>query len=119
MSYQVQSYLVNFITPIVNKKFKLPTVINENFSIYNNLKEIFLKIIEVYNHKYYGFELEIKALMFSFFANIFRENLVIKKDSILSDDSKVFKIKDVIKYIENNYRNDINITTLANIFHYN
>ena len=56
---------------------------------------------------------------YSVFANIFRENLVIKKDSILSDDSKVFKIKDVIKYIENNYRNDINITTLANICHYN
>ena len=94
-------------------------VINENSNIYNNLKEIFLKIIQVYSHKYYGFELEIKALLFSFFANIFRENLVIKKDSILSDDSKVFKIKDVIKYIENNYRNDINITTLANICHYN
>ena len=31
----------------------------------------------------------------------------------------IFKIKDVIKYIENNYRNDINITTLANICHYN
>ena len=28
-------------------------------------------------------------------------------------------LKDVIKYIENNYRNDINITTLANICHYN
>ena len=95
------------------------TIINENSNIYNNLKEIFLKIIQVYSHKYYGFELEIKALLFSFFANIFRENLVIKKDSILSDDSKVFKIKDVIKYIENNYRNDINITTLANICHYN
>ena len=27
---------------------------------------------------------------YSVFANIFRENLVIKKDSILSDDSKVF-----------------------------
>ena len=94
-------------------------VINENSNIYKNLKEIFLKIIQVYSHKYYGFELEIKALLFSFFANIFRENLVIKKDSILSDDSKVFKIKDVIKYIENNYRNDINITTLANICHYN
>lgn len=115
----LDSSSVNFITPIINKKFKLPTIINENSNIYNNLKEIFLKIIQVYSHKYYGFELEIKALMFSFFANIFRENLVIKKDSILSDDSKVFKIKDVIKYIENNYRNDINITTLANICHYN
>ena len=57
--------------------------------------------------------------MFSFFANIFKENLVIKKDSTLSDDSKIFKIKDVIKYIEDNYRNDININTLANICHYN
>ena len=115
----LDSSSVNFITPIVNKKFKLPTIINENFSIYNNLKEIILKIIEVYSHKYYGFELEIKALMFSFFANIFKENLVIKKDSTLSDDSKIFKIKDVIKYIEDNYRNDININTLANICHYN
>ena len=35
----LDSSSVNFITPIVNKKFKLPTVINENFSIYNNLKE--------------------------------------------------------------------------------
>ena len=58
-------------------------------------------------------------IYFNLEAKIFRENLVIKKDSILSDDSKVFKIKDVIKYIENNYRNDINITTLANICHYN
>ena len=69
----LDSSSVNFITPIINKKFKLPTIINENSNIYNNLKEIFLKIIEVYSHKYYGFELEIKALLFSFFANIFRE----------------------------------------------
>ena len=66
----LDSSSVNFITPIINKKFKLPTIINENSNIYNNLKEIFLKIIQVYSHKYYGFELEIKALLFSFFATL-------------------------------------------------
>ena len=44
----LDSSSVNFITPIINKKFKLPTIINENSNIYNNLKEIFLKIIQVY-----------------------------------------------------------------------
>lgn len=115
----LDSSSVNFITPILNKKFKLPVIIDTDCSIYNDLKEIIMKIIKVYNNRYYGFELEIKALMFSFFANIFRENLVLKKDNTLLDDSKALKIKKVIKYIEGNYQNDINISDLSNLCHYN
>lgn len=115
----LDSSSVNFITPIINKEFKFPTIVNSTHSSYNILKEILLNIIDIYNHKYYGFELEIKALMFSFFANSFKNNIILKKDTTLSDDNKIFKIKDVIKYIENNYTNDIDINTLANICHYN
>lgn len=115
----LDSSSVNFITPIINKEFKFPTIVNGTHSSYDILKEILVNIIDVYNHKYYGFELEIKALMFSFFANSFKHNIILKKDTTLSDDNKIFKIKDVIKYIENNYTHDIDINTLANLCHYN
>ncbi len=115
----LDSSSVNFITPIINKEFKFPTIVNSTHNSYNILKEILLNIIDIYNHKYYGFELEIKALMFSFFANSFKNNIILKKDTTLSDDNKIFKIKDVIKYIENNYTHDIDINTLANLCHYN
>ncbi len=115
----VDSCSINFISPIINKEFKLPTLINSNDSIHKDLSLLLLRLIEVYNNEYYGFELEIKGLMLTFFSILFRGNLIDKNININSDENKVYKIKNVLNYIENNYNNEISVATLANICHYN
>lgn len=116
----LDSCSVNFITPIINKDFEIPVIISKKSEINNNLRNILLKIIQVYYSKYYGFELEIKSLMFNFFAQLFRYNLIQKKENTtLLKELKIEKIKEVLQYIEKNYNGDITINTLAKICHYN
>ncbi|MBY7025122.1 MULTISPECIES: AraC family transcriptional regulator [Clostridium] len=111
---------VNFITPIINNEFKLPVIIHKDSLINNELKCIILNIIDAYNLNYYGFELEIKSLIFKYFSLLFKFNLVEKKtNNTCLNEEKIEKIKIVLKYIQENYNKEIDIITLSDICHYN
>ncbi|WP_315080463.1 AraC family transcriptional regulator [uncultured Clostridium sp.] len=111
---------VNFITPIINNEFELPVIINKDSLINTELKDIILNIIDTYNSKYYGFELEIKSLIFRYFSLLFKFNLIGKKtNNTCLNKEKIEKIKIVLKYIQENYNKEIDINTLSSICHYN
>ncbi|WP_252244401.1 MULTISPECIES: AraC family transcriptional regulator [unclassified Clostridium] len=111
---------VNFITPIINNEFKLPVIIHKDSLINNELKCIILNIIDTYNSKYYGFELEIKSLIFKYFSLLFKFNLVKKKtNNTCLNEEKIEKIKIVLEYIQENYNKEIDINRLSAICHYN
>ncbi|WP_252231917.1 AraC family transcriptional regulator [Clostridium sp. ZBS15] len=111
---------VNFITPIINNEFELPVIINKDSLINNELKNIILNITDTYNSKYYGFELEIKSLLFRYFSLLFKFNLIKKKtNNTYLNKEKIEKIKIILKYIQENYNKEIDINTLSSICHYN
>lgn len=110
---------VNFIAPIINKEFKFPSIISANSNSNIEIRAILESIINCYNSKSYGFELEIKSLMFHFFSYLFKNELVNKIDKHSCNEAKVDKIKTVLSYIEKNYNKEISIDELADMCHYN
>lgn len=111
---------VNFITPIIKNELELPVIISKKSPYNNDLKNIIINIIDSYNTKYYGFELEIKSLMFKYFSILFKHKLISKKNTHTNlNEEKIEKIKLTIKYIKDNYNKNISIDMLSQMCHYN
>lgn len=111
---------VNFITPIIKNEFELPIILSKECPCNNDLKNIILNIIDSHTSKYYGFELEIKSLIFKYFSILFKNNLVTKKATRTNlNENKIEKIKSIIKYIEKNYNENLEVNVLAQMCHYN
>ncbi|WP_411168684.1 helix-turn-helix domain-containing protein [Clostridium sp. MB05] len=111
---------INFVTPIVQNKLFFKNVISISNVGHAKIVNAFNNLIESYGNKAYGFQLEIKGELFLIFSTIFKEGYVSLNVSSenYSDLIKVGKLKEVIKYIQTNYKNPITIKELADIAQY-
>lgn len=111
---------INFVTPMIQNKLFFKNVVTKSDIGHSNIVNAFNLLIESYNNKAYGFQLSIKGALFSIFSTIFKENYVsLNVDQDKNNDLvKVEKLKEVIKYIQINYKNSISIKELADIAQY-
>lgn len=115
LNFELYDYCQNYyINPIVSKSLKFPNTIAKNDFILNE----FIQIINSYNNKQLGWQLNIKASLLKIIA------LLIENDKLLeynkSDNNYKFElIKTIIAFIQSNYSNKIYIEQLAKLINLN
>lgn len=111
---------ISFINPIIESKLLFKNIITNKDNGYTSILSSFKQLIDSFNSRNYGYQLSIKSSLFNIFYTLFNENHIqinIEKEHY-NDLIKVEKLKEVIKYIQTNYKNPISIKELADIAQY-
>lgn len=111
----IDGCLIKYFAPILNNEHQLPLLIKKNSTGYNELLDTITKIFECYTSKDIAFEIELKSLLYHFFAILYKYDLVVKNksNSLSSDISDKMKI--ILNYIKENYMTDISIKEISSI----
>ena len=104
---------IKFINSIAENKVIFPSVIKPDTPGYPLLKEYFLKCKTAYIDKHKGFELELKAYLYLFLHTLFTNIPVEVPDPINVDDAITDKIKIILKYIKENYTEQLTVKDMA------
>lgn len=104
---------IKFINSIAENKVIFPSVIKPDTPGYLLLKEYFLKCKTAYIDKHKGFELELKAYLYLFLHTLFTNIPVEVPDPINVDDAITDKIKIILKYIKENYTEQLTVKDMA------
>ena len=107
---------LRYISPILNKSYKLPAIINADTYGYSKIYSIIENIFNTYAEKDVAFELELKSLLFSLFANLYKYNCIhIENNSSELTYDIQNKIKSILNYVKDNYSTDISIEEVASL----
>lgn len=106
---------VKYLTPLQHSELIFPFIINEQDKFYNDILSFVIRLLDIYEEKSYGYELELKSYLFLLFHVLFSNKLLIKDKKALTDDSTVAKIKQIVTYIEDHYTKDITIDDMAKL----
>lgn len=104
---------IKYFKPIINRKVSMPIVIHKGAKGYEKLFKYISNVVKENNNRHNTYELRIKSNLLLFFSELY-EN-IIEEDSYVEDnnDYMLNKIKCILKYIEQNYRNEITIEDLS------
>ena len=107
---------LNYISPLLNKSYKLPVIINSESSGYKKIYSIIKEILSTYDKKDIAYELELKSMLFNLFANFYKYNYVHKENnySELTNDIQN-KMKTILNYVQENYNRDISIKEISKL----
>lgn len=104
----------NYIDPFVKGKFKMPSLIKGDFLWEKNIASQIALIIERFKQPHIGYELEVKAALYSIFASLIVNHVYIENTEETEQKKyKIEKIKKVLSHIKANYREKIYINELA------
>ena len=107
---------LNYISPLLNKSYKLPVIINAESSGYEKIYSIIKNIIFTYDKKDIAYELELKSMLFSLFANLYKYNYVHKENTHNElTDYIQNKMKTVLNYVQENFNRDMSIEEIAKL----
>ncbi len=96
-----------YITPIINGSLSVNRDLRDDRIIVTCFEGLF----ETLNKKHFGYELEVKALLFTIFARLIQIGKL--KEAPAAESSSFKSIKKVTKYINDNYGSPITIDDLA------
>lgn len=110
---------VNFINPLIENNLKTTHIIKNSSVGYDEILLYVCKIIKSYNDSAFGFQLQIKGLLFNLFYELFNREYIQKPNyELISTNNKILKLKNVIKYIYDNYNKPLHINELSKIAGY-
>ena len=105
--------LIKYFAPIFNNQNELPMLIRRDSPGYSDILITIKKIFKCYNVKAYGFELELKSLLYHLFFIIYENKLIKEKMSSTISKEVSDKIKLVLKFIHENYNKELSIEEIA------
>ena len=101
---------------MLNKSYKLPVIINSESSGYEKIYSIIKEILSTYDKKDIAYELELKSMLFSLFANLYKYNYVHKENTHNElTDYIQNKMKTVLNYVQENFNRDMSIEEIAKL----
>ncbi|WP_243159449.1 helix-turn-helix domain-containing protein [Clostridium sp. SM-530-WT-3G] len=105
--------LIKFFAPIFNSQNELPMIIRKDSPGYDDVLLTIKRIFECYDKKIYGFELELKSLLYHLFYIIYSNKLVKEKkvSTITKEVSDTIKL--ILKFIHENYEKDLSVEEIA------
>ena len=106
-----------YIAPLIEKKMDIMCCINqnENFELFEILKNILLDISEINKNQNFAYELRIKAKFIEFFSFLFEYNYAKIMNISDKEISKRKKMEKIFSFIHENYKNEISFETVAKI----
>ena len=105
--------LIKYFAPIFNNQNELPIIIRKNSPGYNDILTTIWKIFNCYDIKAYGFELELKTLLYHLFFIIYSNRLIKEKASSTISKEVSDKIKLILQFIHENYQQELSIEKIA------
>jgi AraC-like DNA-binding protein len=104
-----------YITPLLNEQYRFPLIIDENSKWGKSIIKEVKEALEIYNSKYIGWELSIKASLYKIISILIRENKLTMGKNLTNSslDYKIQVIKKSLNYIHANFTEKIYIETLA------
>lgn len=110
---------VNFINPLYNNELQVKNLITKSDSGYDDILHYFKILTEIYEKKDFAFQLELKGTFLLMFHKLLKKDYIKKTDCNTPNEKiKVEKIKEVITYIQENYKKSISIKELSEIAKY-
>ena len=104
-----------YFNPLLNNKCNPYYILKSNEKFNNKLLMLLQDINELYSSKKPCYELKIKSRLLELFSILF-ENNIIKVNKETKENASISIIKNIIKYIEENYRENITLESLSHIF---
>lgn len=105
--------LIKFFAPIFNNQNELPMIIKKDSPGYDDALITIKKIFECYNLKIYGFELQLKSLLYHLFYIMYSNKLVREKKASTVPKEVSDKIKLILQFIHENYERDLSVEEIA------
>lgn len=105
--------LIKYFAPILNNEHQLPLLIIKDCIGYDDILNSIKEIFYCFNSQNTAFELKLKSLLFYFFSLLYENDLVIKKKVASITNEATKKIKTILNYIEENYMNEIPISSIS------
>ena len=107
-------YILTFINNKYNRNFHLTEVVDN----YTHIHNLLINMYDEYLSKKEGYEILIKGFIYQFIGYLIRDNLL---NSYLTDknEKNLSKLSPLLKYIENHFREDINLNEAAKMLNFN
>ncbi|MCD7817645.1 MAG: AraC family transcriptional regulator [Lachnospiraceae bacterium] len=109
---------VKYLNPILSGKHRFTPVVHPGDSGYTEMKELFLGACHVFRQEKPTYELHTKALLISLLSELYTNGYIVKTDRAHSDLHAEEKIKEILTYIQENYRESLSIQDLAAVCHF-
>ena len=82
------------------------------------MKACFVLLLKCFNEKQYGYELYTKELLMRFFRLLYQYGCAAKHEGSNGESGAEEKLKEVLSYIQSNYRETLSIEELASVCHF-
>lgn len=105
----------NYFNPLLNNECNPYYLLKHNDICYDKSLALLDTIREIIYGKKPFYELKIKSKLLELFS-IFFENGIIKINQETKENSSIKKIKSIINYIEENYKDNITLESLSDMF---
>lgn len=107
---------VKYVGPARAGEVRFPAVIKKDAVESSGLAEVFEKLKKSFLGKGEGYELESEALLYQFFYLLYK---CVPHKRITSENEEVLeKLKNVIRYIKENYQRQVTVSELAGVCHF-
>lgn len=105
---------IKFIIPIINNFVEITPII-KTISLENDyIKDLFLKFISVFNNRPYGFEIQLKCIIYELISFFYTKKYIVTiSQNNIEKNKKIETIKTIINYIESNIQNEIYLSDIA------
>ena len=111
----IDGCLIKYFAPLLNNEHQLPLIIKKNSLGYAELFKTITKIFACYDAKDIAFEIELKSLLYHFFALLYKYDLIVKNKATPLSNDVTNKMKIILNYIKQNYMDDISIKDMCSI----
>ena len=111
----------NIIKPLLTGEIKFPRSIDGSTTYGKEIYKEFINIINAYSFKEIAWYIHIKASLLKILAILVENNLLINSSNSTQNNNnyKVMIIKNILSYIQNNYKNKIYIKDLSSLANMN
>lgn len=119
VGYQIpDACTIKFLNPVQSGKYRFVPVVKPDHPGYEELRECFDSLLDCFHAKRYGYELYTKELIMRFLRLMYQYGCVVKREGGRGDFGAEEKLKEVLAYIQANYRETLSIEELAKVCHF-
>ncbi len=108
---------IQYLQPLFSGEYGLVNHISRDFPGYNDIRKCFDELYELIKSKPMYYELELKSEFFKLFKLIYANQLVLTSQKTNSHIRQNELIANILRYIDENYRSDLSIHSLATRFY--
>lgn len=107
---------IKYLQPLLSGEYNIINHISTEFMGYDSIRECFDNLYLIITQKPLYYEIELKENLMKLFRLLYVNHLIVPSGKINSHISKNKLIADILHYIDENYRNDLSIHSIATKF---